>query len=228
MGVGNSTTAFNASTTLNEIMTTVMQSSSQTCAQGNTSAQILTVGNLNTVNCNITIGNISQTSNIAPILQCKFSSTEGASMTAQVADKLKTAAKASLSGLSGALNDTSSANIDNACNQIMSNVNMSQIASSVQENMASQLLSVGTITATCLPGETLTFDNIEQKLLLAPITRITSTNVALSKSITNLQNVVDQASEGANTGISSTTIAIIAFLIILALCIGAYFYIKMK
>ena len=216
MGNQQSTTS-TINDTINKAVSNVLMSSSSNCAQNNSSNQTISVSNIHANNCGLNVSGISQTSTQTPNFTCSSDSQNSADLQNQFKTQLQQQAESQVKNLGGALNSQAvSSAVNTLTNSVENNINISQVSSCVQNNIASQNIQVNGVTATC-PGYCTTgcptgytcdlancsvnITDISQNLTQAAVGSCLATNKSLASAVTTAANSISQSASSTNSGI---------------------------
>jgi len=217
-------TAEAISNIVNKSVTNVLQQNSSQCGQNNSGLQSVNFSNITTgPGCSLGITS-SQKFDQIPSFTCLSESSQSAKLLTDLKSDLDQAVKSNTSGLAGALNSASNSTIVNEMiNDISNNVNISNIATCLQNNLANQESVFRAITSSCpkLCNQNLdpaafnsnftlndynklctTSINSQQELIQAATAACTSENTALTTAINKAAVKVSQIAKSENTGIN--------------------------
>lgn len=217
MGV-QSSKAFSATDIVNQCITNVAMSNSNTCSATNATSQDLSIKDITIVgDCPLNISGISQGTKLNANFTCLQDSNSSAMLKNNLASQLDQKLKASLEGLN--LNLSSSAEVEaytRIRNNIVNNVDFKNLSSCIASNIASQKMEIGGFKMQCsASGAGININDIKQQIALTSIASCTQKNTSLSDAITNLQTLVDNKFEAENAGISTSALMMGLFVIIL-------------
>ena len=216
MAFWNKNSATNISDSVNSSLSSTLISNSASCAQNNSVDQFMSFSDIKTKGgCKLDFSNIDQTANIAPNLSCSQKSENTADLKNKFSNALDQEVTAKLSGIpSSAISDNTTTNISSIKNVIVNSVNISEISTCIQNNLAKQKLEFSKIEADCTGcgwqtdklGNSVntciqTFDNISQTLIMNGVTKCTQDNSTLVKATNELENVIKQVATSSNTGL---------------------------
>lgn len=219
------------SDTVNKSVTNVLMQNSSQCGQNNSGLQSVSFSNIKTAPgfaCSLNI-NSSQKFSQIPSFSCLSNSTQTANLQSQLSAALSAAVKSETSGLGGALNSTSnSSTTSKIINDISTNVNISNTATCLQNNLANQEAVFQAIESSCpkicnqefVPTRGATGQDYAmelnafsaaqdkcvikigsaQELVQAATAACTSENVALTAAINKAAAEVSQMSTSENSG----------------------------
>lgn len=244
MALFNSSSATLLSNTVNESISNTLLSNSSQCNQSNSAIQSANFTNITAgEGCSL---NILSTQNInqMPSFACLSQDSQKASLTNDLKSKLSQKLSTSNSGLPGSLiSSSNTSTIDNLTNELVNNINISNVASCAQNNLATQDAAFNSIKTSCpyicksttLPAFNSNFTSqdytklctttigSQQALIQAAVANCTSTNSALADTINKITNETTQESTLTNAGIfaslaSGGTIGIIAIVLVILCC----------
>jgi hypothetical protein len=215
-------TAEAISSTVNKSVTNVLQQNSSQCGQNNSGLQSVNFSNIKTgPGCSLGIVSSQKFSQI-PSFSCLSNASQSSNLQAQLSSALKAAVQAETSGIAGALNSTSnSKTLSNMVNDISTNVNISNTATCLQNNLANQQAVFQAIESSCPKLCNRDFDpssfnanftvsdydklcttsiGSTQELLQAATAACTSENTALTEAINKAAAEVSQIAKSETAG----------------------------
>lgn len=224
----SSSRAFSATDVVNECITNVSMNNSNSCSSTNSLGQDLSIRDITIIgDCPLNISGISQNAKLNANFTCLQDSNNSASLKNQLATQLDQKMKASLEGLN--LNLSSSAEVEaytQIRNNIVTNVDFSNLSSCVASNIAAQKMDIGGFKMQCSSsGAGINISDIKQMVALTSIAECTQKNTSLVDAINNLQTIVDQKLEAENSGLS--TAALMAGLLVIILIVVAIICVSM-
>lgn len=208
--------------TINKSATSVFLNSSANCGQNNNAIQELSFSNIKSGNgCNTIFDGISQVSVQAPTFTCSSSAANETDLLAKFKTELDQNVKSEISGLAGAVNSESIAEVTNKLvNDISNNISINTLSNCVQDNYAKQTADFNNITLSCpaycndtftetnpviakllLDKCTNKFTNINQNLLQKSVGECILSNNNIQKIIADADTSIVQSAESKNTGI---------------------------
>lgn len=210
------------SETINNSMTNVMMKSSQECTQTNTLAQTMNFDNITAKEgCSLSFTGIKQEAKQSPNFTCAMNSSNSSELSNAFKSQLEQQANAKVSGVGGALNSQAmSTNINNTINNIVTNVDVSQVATCVQDNLAEQTMNFQKIEASCpiycrnpqlcngLPESLCDFSkcevkfaDIEQNMVQEAVASCLSENETVQQAVNDISNEVKQTAISEAKGV---------------------------
>ena len=218
--------------TINDTVTNVMVSNQSLCGQNNSAIQSINIGNINAKGCGFNMSGITQTSVQKPNFSCFSSQTNNASLLTSLKNSLQQQATSELSGLGGAINSQSlSTTASTLVNDITNNMNLTNLSSCIQNNIASQEFSQGNINVQCPsccnnPGPScnqrncvVNISNLSQQLTQSAVANCLSENSNLLSVINQIASEISQKTASSNTGISMSLLGGIGGIVLLIILI---------
>lgn len=210
----------NTSTTISDVVNSALSSTlisnSTSCAQNNTSDQVITISNIKaTGGCQLKFSNFNQDANLAPNLSCSQKSENSAELKNKFSTALDQEVESKLEGIpTNLISTNTSTAISNIKNEIVNSTNISDISTCIQNNFATQLVEFNAITLDCTgcgikcdsKGNNCvntcaqTFDKISQSMTMNGIAKCTQDKSALVKASNELDNIIKQVATSASTG----------------------------
>jgi hypothetical protein len=223
--------ASSKSDVVNRAITDVLISNSSQCMQTGTTDQELKIGDITTSGCTVNISNISQTTSVLANFACSQSSANSADLQNKLAAALKSNTAATLSGLPTAIVSVSETkSVDSLVNEVLSNINMTNIASCVSSEINKQKMSIGGIKSSCYPWQSVNITDVVQSLIVKTVSKCVQSNANTAKAANDLNAKLDSMTTAANKGFSfgDPKTFLIIFIIVIALAGGVFAYSKMR
>jgi transcriptional regulator with GAF, ATPase, and Fis domain len=188
---------------VNSAVSNIMISSASNCSSNTGTAQEMTISDLDITGCNLNISNIAQDANVKANFKCASDTQQNNNLVNQFANQLDQQLSASLSGIPSALiSNAETETITNLKNEITNNINMSQIASCMSNNMISQKNTIGKLKVTCVnPTQSVDIKDISQKLVADFSADCIQQQKAVSDASSKLDTIIKQKQEAVNKGI---------------------------
>jgi hypothetical protein len=205
-------------TIVNESVTDVFMSNSQSCTQSNVQTQTMILEGIDTsgTNCGIDISNVTQASLQSPNLSCISNNANSTDIMTKLTDTIDQKAKAAVSGASGSVYSKSDAeNIANVTNTIKTKIDISTASTCIQNNFNSQDMILKNFKSGCpaccgnmngIPKNCdckLKVSKIHQTALQTASANCITNNTAVAKAIADANANFKQASTANNSGIGS-------------------------
>jgi cobalamin biosynthesis Mg chelatase CobN len=196
-----------------------MQNSSA-CGQNNTATQNVSMSDIQAgEGCSLNLSSV-QSINQIPTFTCLSDSSQSAKLQRDLITQLEQSARASTVGVGTSVNATTdTAVLNRMVNDLSSNVNISNIATCLQNNLATQNAVSDTIKGSCpsiCKNENVTFNEYftpesfaklcttsissAQELVQAAVASCVSSNTALTDSIESVANEIQQTGEASTKG----------------------------
>lgn len=226
--------------TVNKALTNVMMSSSQNCGQNTSAVQTMNFENLTfDKGCRGAFTDISQKAEQSPNFSCAMDAKNSQELLSQFKTQLDQNAQSKVSGIGGALNSQAISNsINKLENEISNNINISNVATCVQDNLSQQTMNFKNMQVSCpiycgdlsqckdLPPSLcdmsqckVPFENISQNLVQKAVANCLSSNSNVQSAINTASSEIKQSTASENTGVNMLT-SLISFLIpCLIICI---------
>jgi len=209
------------SETINNSMTNVMMKSSQNCTQTNVASQIMNFEGITArEGCSLSFTGIKQEAKQSPNFTCAMSSANSSELSNALKSQLQQDAAAKVSGVGGALNSQAiSTTITNTINNIATNVDVSQVANCVQDNLAEQTMNFQKIEASCptycrnpqlckgveslcdFSKCEVKFADIEQNMVQEAVASCLSENATVQKAVNDITTEVKQTTTSEAKGV---------------------------
>jgi hypothetical protein len=196
--------AKSSSSILNESMMSIMKENETKCSASQTSGQIMTISNIESIGCSVNITGLSQEIDATNTIKCYQTTINETELKKKLAAKLKENIAAETSGIGGALFSSSdSESISNIVNDMTTNINIKELLECVNIQANKQIIDISSIKVTCNPGEdnSLNIQNISQKILATQISECVSTSETLTKAMDELDVQIDKTVSAKNLGI---------------------------
>jgi len=224
----------NISKVINKSMTDILFSSSSSCSQNTESVQMINISGITAGQyCTLSIKDLNQSSVQAPNLACAISTDNAVSLQTSFEALLKQAADAEVSGLSGAVNSQAiSKSLSELINTVSSRINVTSVASSIQNTISSNSASLTDISSGCpavcgnpniVPPKgtcEIIIENISQSIIQEAVSKLVSSNKTVADQIYKTSTVIDQETKSSNKGITLPDI----FGIIIIIAVGCIFF----
>lgn len=214
MGNQQSTSAA-ISDVVNKSMSNVLLSSSNSCSQNNSAIQEINFKDIKTTGgCQLKFSGISQATFQSPNFTCSSSSANSSDLSTKFKNELDQQAAANVSGLGGLNSAANSSTISNLKNDITNNINISDVSTCVQSNLAKNTMNFS-LTADCTgcglkcTGNPQVCENtcitsysdISQNLTQSAVGSCMASNTNVAKVIADASDTIKQTSTASNTGI---------------------------
>jgi hypothetical protein len=232
--MGNQQSISNAvSETINNSMTNVLMKSSQNCTQTNISSQNMNFEGITAKDgCSLSFTGIKQEAKQSPNFTCAMNSSNSSELSNSLKTKLEQDASAKVSGVGGALNSQAmSSTINTAINNIVTNVDISNVSNCVQDNLNTQTMNFQNIQASCpaycrnpklcegLPASIcdmnkceVKYADIEQNMVQEAVASCLSTNTTVQKAVNDITAEVKQTTTSEAKGVDPTALLLSSIL----------------
>jgi hypothetical protein len=196
---------------VNKAVTNILMESSQNCSATVSTSQTVSISDIKTIGCRLNVGGVSQEATISQNFSCAQDSSQNADMQAKLKTQLEASSEAATKGVTVGSNSSNAETISNLTNDVLNNVNVSNIASCVAEAVAKQEAGIARIEADCRGMERgdniVNVGNIAQLITLAQVSKCTQGNVQASKAITEFENAIKASSSAKTSGIEPSAIS---------------------
>lgn len=226
--------------TINKSVSNVLMQSSQSCSQNNSLTQDISFEKIKAADgCSLNFSGISQTAIQSPNFTCSSDSKNESQLATAFKTELQQQSEAALKGV--ALGAEVESEIKNKLvNDITANINISQVSSCVQDNLAKQLLNFENISGSCpiycrnptickdvpqicdMDKCEITFKDISQSLTQEAVGNCLSSNTAVNQIVNDVSNKTQQKSSSKLEGIDPTASSAVAS-IGLSICVIVIF-----
>lgn len=188
---------------VNNTLTNVLLQSATTCRSYTGVNQIMSFSNIKSVNCDFILDGINQSANLSTNLSCAQDSTQNAEVLNKFATNLDQELKAELSGIPGAIfSNTETNSIINLQNQIVNNINISQVAECVSQAIYNQTLTFDKHEYDCSKKGSVTIRNVSQSIISENVTKCLQTNNQITKAAQEIDNIISNKQSATDTGIN--------------------------
>jgi len=225
-GIGDcGSTAKTVTDIVNESVTNVIMSSSQSCGASMSANQQLTFSNIKTMGCNVNFSNISQEADLTQNFSCSQNSDQSATLAAKFKTELDAKTEAVTTGLFPSPSDAET--ITKLKNKVVANIDISSISTCVASFIANQNLTFGKLDIDCTGADdkSLNFNNIKQKLTMTQVAKCIQSSKAAADATTEFENklklLTSAKSEGLDIFASCASLGsfMIPLIISIVLCI---------
>lgn len=218
---------------VNESITNVLMSSSQSCSANMSANQELTFSDIKTRGCTVNFKDISQEADLTQNFSCSQNSDQSSELAAKFKTELDVKTEALTKGMTIGSNSSESETLTNLKNKVVANINISSIATCVANAISNQKLSFGKLDIDCTGADdkSLNFNNIKQKLTMTQVAKCIQSNKAASEATTEFENKLKLMTTAKTEGIDlfaslaslgsfmvPTIISVIIAIVILSFC----------
>lgn len=194
---------------VNRIITDIMMSNSSNCTANASTEQSLSFSDIKTVGCKLDFSNITQETDISQNLTCLLDTSQTTELQKELETKLKAKAEAQTKGMPiFSYSGTDSTTISKLVNEVVTNIDMSNISTCVANSLSKQSAEFKGITANCtgMDDPTVSFNNIKQILISTQVAECIQKNEKAVKAIDKFENAIDSSSDASTTGVENLEI----------------------
>jgi hypothetical protein len=188
---------------IRDVASNVIVNSSQECRSKNAAVQRFSLKNINTKGCKVNISNINQDMQVSTNFKCIQDSNVNSSSVNQFKTNLEQELTSQASGLIN-LNAAETETINTMHDKILNNINLSQLASCISQNIARQEKSIGGINMDCtgMPAGSneLNISNLQQIMISSNVVDCLQDQ----KTVADAANTIDQIIKTKQTSTSET------------------------
>ena len=202
--------AFSDVSVTQNAITNVLMDSSTKCSSNQENIQKLTISDINAIDCQVDINNISQTQNLNQNFSCSQNITNESNLIAQLKTELDNAAKASTNGIGGVFSQSKVGEISKSETNVINTINMSDIASCVNKSLNSQDLKLKKFDVKCptssmavlLGQNKLTIQNVSQTIVGNQVASCIQNKADLVAAANSFDSAVKASADASVTGIT--------------------------
>lgn len=201
MGQSNST--YSRQDIVNTAVTETLMTSSTNCGLSNTTTQDMTFEDIETVGCNVSFSNINQKSNVNLNFSCAQDNSQSQQLNQDFANKLSSAIDAQVKGFALGVQTQNTENISNIRNELITKVDMTNIANCVGNNIQNQRQKYGKLKAVCTdPSQKVEYKDISQEIVSNLATECFQQNKQVSDLSQKLNNTLQADTKSKISGFS--------------------------
>lgn len=213
---------------INKTLTNVIISNSNSCKSGNSAVQTMKFSDMEFKGCKVDFKDISQDINIKQNFTCVQDSKNQSELATKFKNELENAAKAKIEGIGLSLaSQTISEAVSKTINEVVNNINISNVSKCVANQMAAQTQTFEKIKIDCvgLSGEDarITFENISQKIVSEQVAKCIQSNSTVVNVANDLESIIKQEAEAIDEGVKIPDFGMF-FIIIILFILGFGFY----
>lgn len=228
----------NVSDVVNESVASVLMQNTASCLQTTDTTQVLSIKNIQTDGCALSVSDVSQQTFAMPSSKCMQQAANDANLSQMLKSTIQQKMKEEMKNLSFG-DSQSSENYNRTLNEVASSVNINNVMSCVQQTLSKQLMELGDFTLKNCPTKkvvTIAKDgtrtetdepipveikNLSQTIIAQASQDCSSANQNTAKLVNQLDQILSQTTTIANDGwdplgfLSILGIAGLLFLIVL-------------
>jgi hypothetical protein len=200
--------AISVSNITKEALTNVIQKSSQDCKSISNNNQTMRFTNF-TCGGNLDISNLNQKIEVTQNFSCAQQSQQNSELQTKLKEEIKNNLESTAKGQAIGQIDSNSIAMTDSVNNIVNNINMTQMTSCVASAIQNQNIELNgfTVTGNC------NIHNISQEIIAKQVTKCLAANEAANKAIADMQSLLDNDLKSKSIGmdLGMVFIALIIF-----------------
>lgn len=230
--MGQTASAVSVSDISNSAITNVLMQSSSTCGANQSLTQQQFVGNVKSKNCPVCVSNVKQSAKLEQNFSCSSKQQNNADLVAKFKDKIDNDIKATTGPVSALVSSTQTANLNKVKNEMVNNINISDVSSCIADNLAVQIQEVGNFEMECDGKQKdpcfLNISDIGQSIITKQVAKCTSSQEKYMKAVQDTQTELNNmlTSDTSNMGASfaaSSTICIMCLFVFAIVALGIFY-----
>jgi hypothetical protein len=185
---------------VNDALTNIIMNSSNECSSKNANIQEIEIANLDLVGCDLNMTDISQKQTIKQNFSCLQDTSNKTDLVNRFSTELDAKVEAQAkAGVGVAISKTDS--VTKLKNTIKNNMDISNVAQCIQENINAQKMSVGGIKMKCVPGQKgLDMSRMNQTIISENTASCYQKNEAVAAAASELNNKITVSSSSTAKG----------------------------
>lgn len=186
---------------VNSIITNILMTSSQSCTSSVSAEQKIKIGDIKAVGCTVNISGISQVVDINQNFSCVNSSNTDSELQNKLQTDLEQKLKAVTEGQVFGYSNSDAKVLNKLKNDVVTNVNMSSIATCVSSALSDQMIDITGLTVRCRRGESLNITSVKQQVTMTQVTECINKDAKAASAINAFETKMKTVAEAHTKGL---------------------------